>query len=110
MHLEHNFNGRIFGKIPLLKKLNLREIIGVKGVYGTISQTNINRNLPAFESLPFKDYSAKTIAPSQVYYEYNAGIANILKVFRIDLFWRGSYLNHQDANTFGVKGSFGFTF
>lgn len=110
MHVEHNFNGRIFGKIPWLRKLNLREVIGIKGAYGTISQKNIDTNLPAFQSLNFKNLAAKTIAPSQVYYEYNAGIDNILKVFRLDLFWRGSYLDHPDANKFGIKGSFGFTF
>ncbi|MDO6737927.1 DUF5686 family protein [Wenyingzhuangia sp. 2_MG-2023] len=110
MHFEHNFNGRLFGKIPFLRKLNLREVIGVKGVYGTISQSNIDTNLPAFESLAFDDYRGETIAPSNVYYEYNAGIDNIFKVFRLDLFWRGNYLDHQGANNFGVKGSFGFSF
>ncbi|MGY5354847.1 DUF5686 family protein [Wenyingzhuangia sp. IMCC45467] len=110
MHLEHNFNGRVFGKIPFLRKLNLREVVGIKGVYGTISQANIDRNLPAFQSLSFLNLDAKTIAPSQVYYEYNAGIDNILKVFRLDFYWRGSYLHHPNANKFGIKGSFGFTF
>ena len=110
LHLEHNFNGRILGKIPFLRKLNLREVVGVKGAFGTITQANIDRNIPAFQSLPFLNLDAKTIAPSQVYYEYNAGIDNILKVFRLDFYWRGSYLDHPNANKFGIKGSFGFTF
>ncbi|ANW95006.1 hypothetical protein AXE80_01280 [Wenyingzhuangia fucanilytica] len=110
LHFEHNFNGRVFGKIPFLRKLNLREIVGIKGAYGTISQSNINRNLPAFQSLPFLNLEAKTIAPSKIYYEYNVGIDNILKVFRLDFYWRGNYLHHPNANKFGVKGSFGFTF
>lgn len=114
MHFEHNFNGRIFGKIPFLRKLNLREIIGIKGVYGTITQENVDVNNPALISLPslggLDITNPKVVAPSEVYYEYNAAIGNIFKVFRMDLFWRGSYLDRPGANKFGIKGSFGFTF
>ncbi|NIJ44351.1 hypothetical protein FHR24_000790 [Wenyingzhuangia heitensis] len=113
MHFEHNFNGRIFGKIPFLRKLNLREVVGVKGIYGSISQDNVTMNAPALNSLPSLQgitINTKTVAPSEVYYEYNAAIANIFKLFRMDFFWRGSYLDRPGANKFGVKGSFGFTF
>lgn len=117
-HFEHNFNGRVLGKIPFLRKLNLREIIGVKGVYGSLSEENLRMNRPAIHVLPaFRDIdnklvniTTKTVAPSEIYYEYNAAIGNILKVFRIDFFWRGNYLDRPGANKFGVKGSFGFTF
>ncbi len=40
VHLEHHFNGRLFSRVPLLRKLNWREIIGVKAVYGTVSDEN----------------------------------------------------------------------
>ncbi|WP_317165748.1 DUF5686 family protein [Wenyingzhuangia aestuarii] len=113
MHFEHNFNGRIFGKIPFLRKLNLREVVGIKGIYGSISDENVVMNAPALNSLPSLQgvvINAKNVAPSEVYYEYNAAVANIFKVFRVDFFWRGSYLDRPGANKFGVKGSFGFTF
>ena len=38
VHFEHNFNGRFFSRIPLLRDLNLREIVGIKGVWGEISE------------------------------------------------------------------------
>ncbi len=44
LHFEHNFNGRLFSRIPWLRKLNLREIVGIKGIYGTVLQDNINLN------------------------------------------------------------------
>lgn len=111
LHFEHNFNGRIFAKIPLLRKLNLREFIGVKGVYGTLTKSNIEINRPALQVLfPNQELEGRNIAPSNVYYEYNAGIDNIFKVFRIDFFWRGNYLDRPGANNFGLKGSFGFSF
>lgn len=97
---DHNFNGRIFSRIPFMRKLNWREIIGIRAVYGTISEENrlINASGLAYN------------APENVYWEYSAGIGNIFKVFRIDFSWRGSYLNTPDANKFAIKGAFGFHF
>ena len=40
LHLEHNFNGKLFARVPMLRKLNWREIIGVKAVYGSVSEEN----------------------------------------------------------------------
>ncbi len=100
LHFEHNFNGRLFSRIPGLRDLNLREIIGVKGVYGTVSDDNVRLNA---SNIQYR-------APEDVYWEYHAGIGNIFKVFRLDFAWRGSYLNLPDANKFAIKGSFGFYF
>jgi hypothetical protein len=97
---NHNFSGRLFARIPFMRKLNWREIIGVKGVYGTISGENRAINASGLI------YNA----PEKVYWEYSAGIGNIFKVFRIDFAWRGNYLNTPDTNRFTVKGSFGFYF
>ncbi len=97
---DHNFNGRIFSRIPFMRKLNWREIIGVRGVYGTISEENrlINASGLAYN------------APENMYWEYSAGIGNIFKVFRLDFSWRGNYLNAPDATKFAIKGAFGFHF
>ncbi|WP_394345975.1 DUF5686 family protein [Flavobacterium humi] len=100
LHLEHHFNGRIFSRIPFMKKLNWREIVGVKAVYGSVSDQNRAINASGLNYM----------APVNGYWEYHAGVANIFKVFRIDFAWRGSYLNLPDANKFTVKGSFGFYF
>ncbi len=100
LHLEHHFNGRIFSRIPFMKKLNWREIVGVKAVYGSVSDENKALNASGLTYL----------APSHGYWEYHAGVANIFKVFRIDFAWRGTYLELPDAKKFTVKGSFGFYF
>jgi hypothetical protein len=99
IQLEHNFGGRIFSRIPYIRKLNWRETIGVKGVYGTISDKN--RALNASGLI----YNA----PENGYWEYIAGIGNIFKVFKIEFSWRGTYITPQ-TNNFGIKGSFGFYF
>ncbi|KIX21635.1 membrane protein [Flavobacterium sp. 316] len=100
LHFEHHFNGRLFSRVPLLRKLNLREIVGIKGVYGNVSKNNRTINASGLNY----------IAPENLYWEYHAGIGNIFKVLRIDFAWRGSYLNMPDARKFGVRASFGFYF
>jgi hypothetical protein len=97
--LQHNFGGRILSRIPLMRKLNWRETVGVKGVYGTI--TNQNRAINASGLI----YSA----PEDFYWEYNAGIGNIFKVLRIEFAWRGNYITPTTTN-FGVKAALGFQF
>ena len=97
---NHNFNGRLFSRIPFIRKLNWREIVSVKGVYGNISDANRTINASGLV------YNA----PEKGYWEYSAGIGNIFKVFRVDFTWRGNYLNVPETNRFTVKGSFGFNF
>jgi len=97
---NHDFNGRLFARVPFMRKLNWREFVGVKAAYGTISDANRAINASGLEY----------VAPENVYWEYNAGIGNIFKVFRLDFSWRGSYLDTPNTNRFTVKGSFGFYF
>jgi len=97
---DHDFQGRFFARIPFMRKLNWRENIGVKSVYGTVS--NENRMINA-SGLVYH-------APEKVYWEYSAGIGNIFKFFRVDFSWRGNYLEMPEANKFAVKVSLGFYF
>ncbi len=102
VHLEHNFNGRIFSRIPMLRKLNLREFVGLRGVWGDLSAGNIALNSPTNIMLQ---------APNdKIYWEYSVGVGNILKFFRIDFNFRGNYLDNPDARPFSVTGEFGFHF
>ncbi|WP_396590584.1 DUF5686 family protein [Allomuricauda sp. R78024] len=102
LHLEHNFNGRFFSRIPVLRKLNLREIVGIRGAWGQLSDENIALSAPS--NIPL-------IAPNdQIYWEYSFGIGNIFKILRIDFNFRGNYLDNPDARRFGITGTFGFNF
>ncbi len=102
LHLEHNFNGRLFSRIPFIRKLNLRELVGLRGVWGDLSPENIALNTPV--NIPL-------IAPTdKIYWEYSFGVGNIFKVFRLDFNFRGNYLDAPDARPFRVTGAFGFKF
>lgn len=101
LHLEHNFEGRLFSRIPYLRDLNLREIIGFRGAYGTVSDENKAINASNI------NYVAPT---DKIYYEYYVGVGNILKLIRLDFTWRGNYLENPGAHKFGAKIGFGFQF
>lgn len=103
-HMQHDFGGRLFGRIPLLRKLSLREIIGFRAVYGELSDENNSLNadingLPIFYQ-----------GPEDIYWEWSVGIGNIFKIFRIDFNFRGNYLDNPDARKFRITGTFGFSF
>ena len=99
-HMQHNFGGRVFSRIPFLKKLNLREVVSFRGVYGQISDKN--RMLNA-SNISYQ-------APEDIYWEWSLGVGNIFKVFRLDFNFRGNYLSNPNARKFGVTGVFGFSF
>lgn len=99
-HLQHDFGGRFFSRIPWLRKLNLREVIGFRAVYGEISDANIALNA---SNIMYQ-------APEDIYWEWSVGIGNIFRIFRLDFNFRGNYLDNPDARKFGVTGTFGFSF
>jgi hypothetical protein len=100
LHLQHNFGGRIFSRIPGLRKLNLREVISFRAVYGEISEGNIALNA---SNIVYQ-------APEDIYWEWSVGVGNIFKVFRLDFNFRGNYLDNPGARNFGITGVFGFVF
>jgi len=105
LHFEHNFNGRFFSRIPFLRKFNLREIIGIRGVWGKLSQDNIDLSTTG------NPVEFPLVAPNdKVYYEYSFGVGNIFKILRIDFNFRGNYLDNPDARKFGVTFATGFHF
>ena len=104
-HLEHNFNGRLLARVPLIRKLNLRAIVGFRSAWGQLSDENIllnTTNNPAQITL---------LAPTEKpYYEYSFGIGNIFKILRLDVNFRGNYLDNPGARKFGVTFTTGFNF
>ncbi len=98
--IDHHFNGKLFAYLPYVRKMNLREIIFARGVYGNVSDENKALNA---SGLTYR-------APNPAYWEYGFGIGNIFKVIRIDFAWRGNYRDVPDAQNFTIKGEFGFYF
>lgn len=104
---EHFFNGFIFNKIPLLKRLKLREVLVFKGVWGALSDKNNPLKNP--ELIQFinddKGQQQTFTLESKPYMEAGAGIMNIFKFGRIDFVKRLTYLDNPNIpKLFGVKG------
>jgi len=92
---SHFFKGAIFNKLPLLKHLKIREVVGVKALLGKLTDTN-NPNMDnSLLQLPTDSNGKATthILNGKSYIEASIGITNILKFFRVDLIKR---LNHLD--------------
>lgn len=103
--VDHCFNGFIFNKVPLLKKLKFREFITFKALYGGIRDEN-NPNLnPALIQFPVDIHGTPlTYKLGGVpYTEGSVGIGNILKFLRIDLVERFNYLDHPNVTRFGIR-------
>jgi hypothetical protein len=99
--LSHHFDGFFLNRIPLMRKLKWREVVGGKVLIGSVRDEN--RKLLNFpEQL--------TDLNRGPYMEVSAGIENILKVFRIDGVWRLSYLDNPNVIPFTIKGSLQFSF
>ncbi len=103
LHLEHHFNGYIVNRIPLIKKLKLREVAFYRAVVGDISNDNIAINR---SSINYNAPNKKAFAEFGFGFE-NIGVGNFRPI-RIDFVWRTQFsnINGLVPPTFGVR--FGF--
>ncbi len=96
---EHNFKGFFLGKVPLLRRMNLREIAILRAAYGTVRDENngiLGDNGFGSEML-FPAGMKKLDTP---YVEMGVGISNILRLIRIDFVWR---MTHRFDFVDGVR-------
>ena len=110
--VDHNFNGLIINRIPLIKKLKLREYVTFKGLYGGLREEN-NPNLhPDLLQFPVNENGVRTSYSlgNKPYVEASVGIGNIFKVLRIDGVRRFNYLNQPDVSKYGIRAKIQFEF
>ena len=108
LNSDFYFNGFFFNKIPLLKKLKLREVGSFKILYGGVrdeNNPNINKGLFNYPKdnilgVPVQTTYSLNKVP---YIEGSVGIANIFKIVRIDLVKRFTYLDHPNISTWGIR-------
>lgn len=101
-------NGVLFNKLPIIKRLGLREVVDFKCLWGTLSKRNnpsYHRNLYRFPT----DAHAQIMGATP-YMEISAGIDNIFKILRIDYVWRLTYRNIPDTYRSGIRVALHFKF
>ncbi|MFI5150632.1 MAG: DUF5686 family protein [Bacteroidia bacterium] len=93
VHLQHYFMGLLFNRIPLIKRLNLREVISCNAAYGFLSDDNknfnINNNFSQLNKMP--------------YLEAGAGVTNIFDLFRIDFIYRCTYTDQAYMDNYHAR-------
>ncbi|WP_286375723.1 DUF5686 and carboxypeptidase-like regulatory domain-containing protein [Xylanibacter rodentium] len=108
LDVSWDLNGKIFNRIPLLKKLKWREAIGFKMLYGHLTDKNNPMKHPGDSELflfPTRDGRPTSFVMDSKtpYMECSVGIHNIFKILHIDYVRRLNYLDHPDANKWGVR-------
>jgi hypothetical protein len=100
LNFDHFFNGFFFNKIPLIKKLRLREVITAKILYGGLRKENNPDYNPNQLLFPTTNGVISTfVLNQQPYVEAGVGIYNIFSFIRLDLIQRFTYINHPNIST-----------
>jgi hypothetical protein len=105
VNIEQSFYGFFTNKIPLVRKLKLREYATFKMLYGTVSDQNkptVGSGL--YEFPKYADGAPLTYTlDKKPYIEASVGLGNIFKIIRLDLVRRFTYLEHPQTAKYGVR-------
>jgi len=110
--VQYYMNGFVFNKIPLLKKLKLREVFSFKALVGGLRNENNPDKGASVYNFP-TDELGRPITYTlnkQPYMEGSIGVANIFKLLRVDLVKRFNYLNHPNVSQWGIRARFRLDF
>ena len=107
-----DLNGKILNRIPLLKKLKWREYIGVKTLWGKLTDHNnptllANAANPMLWTFPVGSY---VMDPKRPYVELIAGVHNIFKILHVEFVHRCNYTHLPTAKRNGVRFMMRVTF
>ena len=112
LDVSWDLNGKILNRIPLLKKLKWREYIGVKCLWGDLTDKNnpmLPENVGDSELWQFPQGSY-VMDPKRPYVELIAGVHNIFKLLHVEYVRRLNYkylpTAHKDGIRFMVRMTF----
>ena len=104
--LSYDLNGKLFNRIPLIKKLKWREMFRIRGLWGTLTDKNNpykshNSDLFLF---PMRDgMPTSHVMGKKPYIEASIGIYNIFKLIHIEYVRRLTYTDLPGIKKGGIR-------
>ena len=101
-------NGILMNRLPLIKRLRLREVLTFRGLWGSLS----DKNNPYASNDVFLFPADVLCQPlgDKPYMEAGVGLDNILTILRVDYVWRLTYRDHAGTDRRGIRIQLHFNF
>ncbi|MCI7088456.1 MAG: DUF5686 family protein [Prevotella sp.] len=112
LYVSWDFNGKIFNRIPLLKKLKWREYIGFRCLWGELTDKNnpfLEQNAQSDILMMFPN-GCRVMDPKEPYYELSLGIHNIFKLIHVEYVRRLNYNDYPGVHKDGIRFMVRMTF
>lgn len=110
--IEWDLNGKLFNRIPLIRKLKWREYIGFKTMWSTLTDKNnpwLPQNAASSVLMAFPEGSC-VMDRDKPYMEMLVGVHNVFRFFHIEYVHRLNYLHLPTATKHGVRMKFSLKF
>ncbi len=109
--LTYYMNGLLFNRLPLIRKLNWREVISFRGMFGHLSEKNRPDplNTGVLYKFPYENDQYHYLG-STPYMEVGIGIENIFRVLRVDYVRRLTYRDLPGIDKWGIRIQFHIQF
>ena len=107
-----DMNGKILNRVPLIKRLHWREVIGVRMLWGKLTDKNnplLAQNRGSHRLMYFPEGS-HVMDPNRPYAELVVGIHNIFKFFHVEYVRRLSYNELPTSPKWGMRYVIAFSF
>lgn len=107
LSVSYDMNGKLFNRVPLLKRLKWREMFRVRALWGALTDKNnpfVSTNPDLFR-FPMRngEYTSFVMDPKTPYIEGSVGIYNIFKLLHIEYVHRFTYRNNPHINQNGIR-------
>ena len=106
-------NGVLMNRLPLIKRLRLREVLTLRGFWGSLS----DKNDPAGNAQQSQEtlFTFPAFAPclpmeGTPYIEAGVGLDNILTILRVDYVWRLTHRDRVGTDRHGIRVQLHFNF
>jgi hypothetical protein len=93
LYFVYHLNGFVFNRLPLLKRMGLREVFSARWMIGSVSDKHQQ----------IVEFPVGTTKMTNPYIELGAGVENIFRLFRVEAIWRVTPKSTMGAPSFGLR-------